>query len=50
MNVEKDQELPVARQRVEELEALTASRQKEVSNLFLVSVVGVDAWRAETTI
>ena len=50
MNVEKDQELSVARQRVEELEALTASRQKEVSNLFLVSVVGVDAWRAETTI
>lgn len=33
MNQEKDQELSVARLRVEELEALAASRQKEVFNL-----------------
>lgn len=38
MNQEKDQELSVARLRVEELEALAASRQKEVFNLFIVSV------------
>jgi kinesin family protein 15 len=30
MNQEKDQELSVARLRVQELEALAASRQKEV--------------------
>lgn len=30
MNVEKDQELSLARLRIEELEALAASRQKEV--------------------
>lgn len=30
MNLEKDQELSVARFRIEELEALAASRQKEV--------------------
>lgn len=34
MNQEKDQELSVARLRVEELEALAASRQKEVFNIF----------------
>jgi kinesin family member 15 len=33
MNQEKDQELSVARLRVQELEALAASRQKEVFNL-----------------
>jgi len=37
MNQEKDQELLVSRLRVEELEALAASRQKEVFNL-------LDAW------
>ena len=31
MNSEKDQELSVARVRIEELEALAASRQKEVN-------------------
>lgn len=30
MNVEKDQELSLARLRIDELEALAASRQKEV--------------------
>jgi len=35
MNQEKDQELSVARLRVKELEALAASRQKEVYNLLL---------------
>lgn len=30
MNVEKDQELSVARHRIEELEALAASRHREV--------------------
>lgn len=30
MNLEKDQELSVARLRIEDLEALAASRQKEV--------------------
>lgn len=34
MNQERDQELSAARLRVEELEALAASRQKEVFNLF----------------
>lgn len=33
MNQEKDQELSVARHHVKELEALAASRQKEVFNL-----------------
>ena len=34
MHQEKEQELSAARLRVEELEALAASRQKEVFNLF----------------
>lgn len=34
MNSEKDQELSLARQHIEELEALAASRQKEVNHLF----------------
>lgn len=32
MNLEKDQELSIARLRVEELESLLASRQKEVNS------------------
>jgi len=38
MNQEKDQELSVARLRMEELEALAASRQKEVFSI-------LDYWR-----
>lgn len=39
MNTEKDQELSIARHRIEELEALAASRQKEVKCPFcLVSL------------
>lgn len=34
MNSEKDQELSVARLRIEELEALAATRQKEVQSIF----------------
>ncbi|KAJ6825835.1 kinesin-like protein KIN-12E isoform X1 [Iris pallida] len=33
MNLEKDQELYIAKQRIEELEALAASRQKEICML-----------------
>lgn len=38
MNTEKDQELSVAKQRMQELEALAASQQKEVTLLSLFSL------------
>ncbi|WJX28203.1 hypothetical protein P8452_16952 [Trifolium repens] len=39
MNQEKDQELSVARLHVQELEALAASRQKEIPKLLLHRIV-----------
>jgi kinesin family protein 15 len=40
MNSEKDQEISVARQRIEELEGLVNGKQKEV-NLFLCFLIAV---------
>ncbi|KAM7488000.1 hypothetical protein LguiB_025484 [Lonicera macranthoides] len=47
MNVEKDQELSIARLRVEELEALVASRQKEAI-LYLVCMLNTRLAAAES--
>lgn len=43
MNLEKDQELSVAKLRIEELEALVASKQKEVRSYrtWLIEVIGI---------